>query len=179
MIEEEIWKDVPGFEGSYKVSSHGRIKSITRTRLVNGGIVTFPETIRKPSIMNKYYSVLAKSTTSKPKQLRVHRIVATVFVPNPENKPQVNHKDCDKFNNHFSNLEWVTPAENNKHARDNNRTNPPKGVNHWNNKLDPTQVSVIRSCLKIGITQQKIADYFKVHRTCISAIKLKYHWAHL
>lgn len=174
-LEDEIWKDVPGFEGSYQVSSFGRIKALTRKR----GLRTLKELIRKPVVMNKYFSVYAKSPGKKNKQLRIHRIVALVFVPNPEKKPHINHKDCNKFNNHYSNLEWCTPKENNLHAIENKLINPAKGTKHWQNKLDETQVLTIRKCLNDGMTQQKLADYFKVHRTCISAIKLGYHWSHL
>lgn len=178
-LDNEIWKPVPGFEESYYVSSFGRIKAIERKRQGDKGIRTLQEVIRKSVVINKYYSVYAKSPGKKNKQLRVHRIVAQVFVPNPDDKPHVNHIDCNKFNNHYTNLEWVTPAENNIHARDNGRTNPPKGTKHWHNKLDEIQVLTIRRCLKDAMTQQKIADYFKVHRTCVSAISCKYHWAHL
>lgn len=177
--EDEIWKDVPGYEGTYQVSSFGRIKSIPRTRMVNGGVKNYKELIRKPMVINKYLSLSAKSPGKKNKQLRVHRVVAQVFVPNPENKPHVNHKDCNKLNNHYLNLEWCTSLENNLHAIANGRWNAPKGQDHWQNKLDETQVRTIRKCLSEGITQQKIADHFKVHRTCISAIKLGYHWSHL
>lgn len=178
-LDNEVWKPIPGFEGTYQISSFGRLKAIARTRPVNGGLKHYAEFIRKPAIINKYFSVLGKAPGIKSKQLRIHRVVAQAFVPNPYNKPHVNHIDCDKFNNHYTNLEWVTAAENNAHARKNGRTNPPNGTKHWQNKLDETQVHTIRRCLTDGMTQQKLADYFKVHRTCISAIACKYHWAHL
>lgn len=176
-MTNEVWKK---FNDILEVSSYGRVRTIER--LVNGigfgGSKTsklIKSKLRKFQLSHNGYLQMR----DRHELLRINRMVAIAFVPNPENKPHVNHKDCDKTNNHYTNLEWCTPLENNIHAISNGRTNPPKGRNHWKNKLDEMQVRTIRKCLIDGITQQKLADYFKVHRTCISAISLKYHWRHL
>lgn len=99
---QEILKDIVGYEGLYKVSNLGYVKG--------------KKGILKPYInLRGYYSVcLVKH--NKPKTYRLHRIVAQAFIPNPDNKPQVNHIDGDKSNNKAENLEWCTQSENMKHA---------------------------------------------------------------
>ena len=72
----------------------------------------------KPYRGERYEKVVMK-INGKPTMKYIHRLVAESFIPNPHNKPTVNHKDGDKFNNHISNLEWCTHSENNKHSWDN------------------------------------------------------------
>lgn len=104
---EEVFKPVLGYEGRYEISNYGRVKSI------------FPKSIRILKYSNSNiggYYPYHLSKDSKIKVTSAHRLVAEAFIPNPENKPQVNHKDGDKSNNHVSNLEWVTAKENIQHA---------------------------------------------------------------
>lgn len=176
MQQDEIWKP---YNDILEISNHGRVKTIDRYSYGKG----FKGSTTKKLIKGKFrviqYLHKYPSIRDRKKFLRIHRMVAEMFVPNPENKPEVNHKDCNKLNPYYKNLEWCTRLENTEHAIQNNLMNPVKGTEHWNNKLDEIQVKTIRKCLEDGMTQQKIADYFKVHRTCISAIACKYHWAHL
>lgn len=91
---EEIWKDVPGYEGIYIVSSFGRIRN-----LVSGKFI-------KSSQKNDGYCRVCLSKNGCGKCINIHRLVAQVFIPNPDNLPQVNHRDEDKTNNVADNLEW-------------------------------------------------------------------------
>lgn len=112
MEEKEIWRDVVGYEGLYQVSNYGNVKSLSRE--VNNGNGTYftKEKILKPMENHKGYL----GVELQDKWHFIHRIVATTFIENPENKPQVNHIDCDKKNNRVENLEWCTNSENQIHA---------------------------------------------------------------
>ena len=118
ILMEEIWKDIKGYEGLYQVSNLGRIKSLDRKariqngayRQVKGRIVP----IRKGEKTN--YPFVGLTKNHKSKMLRIHRLVADAFIPNPNNLPQINHKDGNKTNNNVNNLEWCTPSENCLHA---------------------------------------------------------------
>lgn len=100
---EEIWKDVVWYEWLYRVSSFGNVYSIKRKMF-----------LKKNAGYNPYYR-LRVYKDGKWEANSFHRLVAIAFIPNPENKPQVNHKDWNKLNNKLENLEWVTALENNQH----------------------------------------------------------------
>lgn len=106
---EEIWKDIEGYEGLYQVSNYGRIKSFYKWDI---GKMSH---IREEKIMNptkgEYLRVIL-CKNDKYKCEYVHRLVAKAFIPNLENKAQVNHKDENKYNNNVNNLEWCTHKEN-------------------------------------------------------------------
>ncbi len=106
---QEEWKGIRGYEGIYEVSSFGRIRSVSRIEKDSLGREK-PVTgkILSPYILNSGY----KGIRLRNKSFLVHRIVALAFVPNPEGKPQVNHKDENKLNNCANNLEWLTKHEN-------------------------------------------------------------------
>ena len=106
---DENWKFIPieGFQ-EYEVSDCGRIRHNSK--------------ILKPSLTRGYYSIGLVSTTHTRKTIHVHKLVALSFIPNPQNKQWINHKDCNKTNNHVENLEWCTPSENLIHSWKNGRT---------------------------------------------------------
>ena len=112
----EIWKSVKGYEGKYEVSSDGRIKALKRT--VHSGKChrTWEEHFLKYAIDGRGYfrTNLAKGGVNR--TVKVHRVVAEAFIPNPMNFPQVNHKDGNKENNKVDNLEWCSASYNQRHA---------------------------------------------------------------
>lgn len=98
--DEEIWKEIQGFEGLYEVSTKGRVKNINTNRILGGG----------------YGNHGYKYIILKGKYYYIHRLVALAFLDNPNNLPQVNHIDEKKDNNDISNLEWCTASQNQRHS---------------------------------------------------------------
>src|SRR5574343_286940 len=116
----EAWKWVPGYDGKYLVSDWGRVKSVYGESKYGKRRPT--NTIRKLNNDRKGYLIIEllkfSNGVSKTAVHRVHRLVALAFIPNPHNKPHINHLDVDKANNRVSNLQWCTPKENVNHALD-------------------------------------------------------------
>ena len=112
MIEE--WKDIKDYENLYQVSNLGRVKSLKREIIYSDGRKhTYKEKILKPR-KNKYgYLVVCLCNNGNRKEFFVHRLVALAFIPNPDNKPHIDHIDTNPLNNVYTNLHWVTPKENN------------------------------------------------------------------
>ena len=120
-MEEEIWKDIEGYEGSYQVSNLGRVRSLDRIihylscygkpsqRLAEGKLI-------RPGISHDNYMSVALTFNGVSKSFSVHRLVASAFIPNPNNLPQVNHKDENPANNRADNLEWCTAKYNSNYG---------------------------------------------------------------
>jgi len=106
--QQEIWKDIKDYEGIYQVSNLGKVKSLDR---IDSGGRFRPEKILKQN-NNKGYLKVTLCKNKSVKYPNVHRLVALAFIPNPDNKLQVNHKDENKKNNCVDNLDWVTAKEN-------------------------------------------------------------------
>ena len=109
----EKWKQVVGYEGLYEVSDEGRVRSVDKT--TRDGRFWAGRMLGKHRAGSGYHRVVL-CVNGVSKHLYVHRLVAEAFILNPENKPEVNHKDGDKHNNSVSNLEWVTKSENGIHS---------------------------------------------------------------
>ena len=114
----EVWKDIKDFP-NYQISNFGRVKS--KERITNVGIKNVKQAKRKEKILTPlkltkgYFGIRLYNETDA-KTFKIHRLVAQSFIPNPENKPQINHIDGNKGNNCVDNLEWCTNEYNMKHS---------------------------------------------------------------
>ncbi len=147
----EVWKDIVDYEGSYQVSNLGRIKSLYRkVRHKNNSLRTLKERILKPGKTTKGYMQVMLHKDGKGKQSKVHRVVAIAFIKNTESKPQVNHINGIKTDNHVDNLEWCTQSENMVHSIENGLKDYKfmTGENNMNTHLSFKDVSEIRKSNK-------------------------------
>jgi hypothetical protein len=149
----EVWKSVVGLEGYYQVSNLGQVRSVDRTVNHKGAIRqkvrSYKGQLLTPRQLRGYVRVcVTKEGRSWNKQ--VHRLVAIAFIPNPENKPQVNHIDGVKSNNNVENLEWATSQENCVHAHEAGLRTGRKGVENSQARLTPEIVRKIRELRKSG-----------------------------
>ena len=156
----EQWKDIEGFE-NYMVSSLGRFYSKKRDKIM------------KPTPDNKGYLRISFYEYGKSHTKKVHRLVAEAFIENPNNLPQVNHKNEDKLDNRVENLEWVDNGENQKHAIEHNLKRIVSGEEHYMCKLSDKDVEEIRRCYKFKhpiYNQVELAKKYGLSQAHISAI---------
>lgn len=170
---EEEWRDIEGYEGLYQVSNLGRIKALERTVIV-------PERIMTASTTKNGYSQVRLTKDKEAISILIHRIVAKAFIPNPDNKPEVNHKAGIKTDNRVSELEWNTKSENQTHShrvlRKKSNLKPQKGTNNGLSKLNWGDVQEIKALLAIGTSQRSIAKHYKVSQVTISNIHQNKIW---
>jgi hypothetical protein len=159
----EIWKKITNWENYYEASSIGNIKSIRSGKIL------------KPYIDKKGYLTISLCLNSFQVNVLVHRIIADLFCEKTEERTCVNHKDGNKSNNHFLNLEWVTYSENNNHA-DITGLRDVKGSKHPNSKLNESDVLFIRNT---KISRKELADKFSVSVALIQMIQLRKIWKHI
>lgn len=156
--EIEIWRDVIGYEGHYRVSSLGRVMSLkTRRAGLCGSIL-------KPQPKASGYLNVGLHKDGKQSTRLIHQLVAAAFCPNPENKPWVNHIDTNRAHNRAQNLEWSTPTENTLHGvHFGVGTGAPR-------KLTDEQAEHARTLRRNGATHASIASLFGVTGTTIRNI---------
>lgn len=120
-LEKEMWKPIQGYEGLYEISNLGRIKSLERCVENNGGKQIIKEKILKthPNQYRNNYCQVSLCKDGIVKKHQVHRLVAQAFIKNPNNLPQINHKDENPTNNEVSNLEWCTAKYNSNYGNHN------------------------------------------------------------
>jgi hypothetical protein len=133
----------------------------------------------KPFINHGYHRICLCVNNIK-KKYRINRLVAECYIPNPDNKPIVNHIDSDKLNNHYSNLEWVTDRENKDHAIENGLYS--KGEKNGRNILSEKQIIWIRQNYKKGdkeLGSRPLSRRFNVSKGCIDGIIHYRTWKHI
>jgi hypothetical protein len=167
---EEVWKDIKGYEGIYKVSNFGRVKSL-------GNEFTRKERFLKLCLQSKGYLTVVLQKDATRKMVLVHRLVAEHFIDNTESKPQVNHINGDKTDNAIENLEWVSHRENLDHAIKNNLTL--KGEENRNSKLKDVDVIKIHSLLQRGATTKELSESYNISYSTIDGIRTNRYWKHL
>lgn len=192
-MQEEIWKDIQGYEGIYQVSNLGRVKSLPReNRYYNPWagkecVRNYKERIMKLKKNRGGYHVahLRDEENNKEGWPTVHRLVATAFIENREQKPTINHKDGVKTNNFVENLEWATCSENTQHAYDMGLAKSvvaqyaKKGSEHPHSKLKESDILEIRQKRKEGMTLVAIAAEYGVYFSSIHKICKGESWTHI
>lgn len=163
------WFDVVNYEGIYKVSNDGRIKSLKRNQ----------EKILKAGINSRGYLFVMLLKDGQAKAKTVHRLVAEAFIPKADGKNFINHKDGNKLNNNVLNLEWVTQSENVKHAFETGLEKAASGENHAMHKVNWETVKYIRNHYapynkEFGATA--LSKKFGITPTMISFIANNKNW---
>lgn len=164
MSEKEIWKDVEGYEEFYQISNFGEVRSKDRWRN-NGSKSRYllkSKTMTKSKTTTGYWKI-GFFKDGKRREFKIHRLVAFAFIPNPENKPNINHKDGNPLNNHISNLEWCTQSENLQHAYETGlrKTNFHKYLNEITREyLEEEKTSIWDLARKYKCSHFSITKYF-------------------
>ena len=162
VVEEWRSVDIPEFEGYYEVSNLGRVRSIDRwvntrnnSKQFRPGKILHLHSFSNSHSKGYIYVVLTKTPVTR--NVSVHRLVAQAFVLNPDNLPQVNHKDGDKLNNSAINLEWVSARDNIIHAIDNKLMIVSDNIHmHEMGKIRGSQLSKPVKCIESDVTYPSI-----------------------
>ena len=177
MFENEIWEDLVGYEGLYIISNFGRIKILPKIHINKSGCIISKEKFVKIYNRNQGYVGLSLSKNKNRINKYLHRLLADTFIPNPENKPHVNHKNGVKNDNRLENLEWVSAKENIQHSF--NIGLSKRGENRHLSKLKNNQVLDIKDRLKNKEKQNNIAKIYRVSNATITNIKNGKIWYHI
>lgn len=169
---KEVFDDLIGYEESYQISDKGRI--FTKRRLDGNRIIYGREL--HPIITKDGYLKVGLTKNGITKKFYVHRLVASQFIENPQNLPQVNHKDGNKFNNDVFNLEWCTKEQNQNHAVENSLMQ--HGEARPSSKLSEKDVLEIYK-LKGILSGEEIGKRYGVSKNTINVILRGKKWAYL
>lgn len=181
-MKKEIWKDIKGYEGFYQISNLGKVKSLKRTisfrRNGVNNTIKVKTIILSPGKYRGGYLQVSLNKRGKGTTNKMHRLVGQAFIPNPENKPCINHLNGIKTNNYAQNLEWCTYEENNRHAIK-HKLNQMQGEHHPLSKLTEIEVLEIRKLRKKGYKIILLANKFNICKGNVSLITSRKAWKHI
>ena len=160
-LPDETWRDIVNYDGLYQISNCGRIKSFQRKK----------PRIMKPAIDSGGYMNIRLSKDGTAKNHNMHVLVARAFVANPYSKPEVNHINGNKWDNHFDNLEWVTDSENKYHAYRTGLRKEAQGEAHRMAKLTNAQADYCRKVYKPRDKEFNMTALAKKFGVCRQAIQ--------
>lgn len=172
---KEVWKQVKisKFKGTYCVSSSGKIKKLGYFLKTSGK--WSPSKLMSPQIHSRGYVRVNLSKGGFSKSYYVHRLVAMFFIPNTLNKPCINHKDGNKLNNHYLNLEWCTVDENNEHAIQNGLVKDPPGlISKEDRRFIVENILIVgRKALaeKFGVSEKYVLSIARINGVSVKGTK--------
>lgn len=184
-MEDEVWREIPGFEGLYDVSSRGLVRSRDHMVNFNGGTRIMKGRVIKPMFSHGGYHQVNLYRGRKCITTKVHRCVAMAFIPNPLGYDQVNHKDFDRTNNDVCNLEWCSAKLNTAHNVEAGRII--KGEDKILAKLKESDVVEIRKLhsenmrsyrVKRGFMQE-LANRYNVSTSLVEKVVRRVNWKHI
>lgn len=182
-MEQEIWKQIIGYEGRYEVSSYGRVKSCAKEWLACGNRKVQrrkPDSILKTQIHNNYPRATLTDIGGNKKSYSVHRLVGIHFINNPNNYPIINHLDSNRENNYYKNLEWTTYKGNAIHAFKNGNRKGRVGKDNPQSRYREQDIIIIRKLAEDGYySQEQIAKMFNDNQSNIGRIILRQRWKHI
>lgn len=179
-MNNEEWRPIvlvcfPSAEKNYSVSSIGRIR-----REKDGSGPAKSGRILKPRYSSDGYARIKLAESGKEKRFQISRLVASAFIPNPENKATVNHKNGVRDDNRVENLEWATQSENNYHSFQSLGRKSPRGEEQGLSKLTEQDVREIRAWWKTGdVTQTALGARWGIDPSQVANIVKRRHWRHV
>lgn len=177
----KIWKPVKGYEDYYEVNTDGDIRTIERYIILPTHKYLKKQKYLKQFVDGRgYMHVKLYNGKGSAKSTTTHRVVATTFIENPHNLPEINHKDGNKLNNNVDNLEWVTRSYNVKHAYVFRDPKTYKGSGNKLAKLTEEQVIELRKERETHkTTYKKLAEKYKIGITLVGYIVNRKTWRHV
>lgn len=175
-------KDIPGYEGLYAVTEDGKVWSYPK-RWVCGKTTSFKHDGRYLAIHEHTggYLQVGLSKSKKTRNRFVHRLVALTYLDNPECKKEVNHKDGNKKNNRYTNLEWSTRRENASHAQALGlyKHEPARGSKHPDAKINEADVLRIRQLRNEGYSIRQLMELYPLSESSMYSVCNRQSWTHI